>query len=122
MSSGIFENTFYESNELGTTHPIRTQPETLSLTLGGVANEAPAGTGAIAPSAQVSQGKRKLGLNARTVTIQLTAALTGYKPGGYIRVPWLIESTYGPLVKKVTLGTYLGTACRLVGKSPETVN
>jgi hypothetical protein len=121
MSAGAFTNSFYLSSELGTVHPIRVQPETISLTLGGQANTAPSGTGAIGPSAQVSGGKRSIGINARTVSIRLTAALSGYKADSVIRLPWLANSTFAALVPKVTTGTYLGTACILVGKSPETV-
>jgi hypothetical protein len=122
MSAGAFVNSFYESNELGTVHPIRVQPETLALTLGGEANAAPSGAGAIGPSAQVSRGKRALGINARTVTIRLTAALAGYSTGALISLPWLDPTTYDGITKKVTTGTYLGTACICIGKSAESVN
>lgn len=122
MSSGAFVNSFYESNELGTVHPIRVQPETVSLTLGGQANTAPAGAGAIGPSAQVSRGKRALGINARTVTVRLTAALAGYLAGSTISIPWLDPGTFAGITPKVTTGTYLGTACIVTGKSPEKVN
>lgn len=122
MSSGAFDDSFYSSNTTGNVHPIRIQPETISLTLGGVANAAPAGTGAVLPSAQVSQGARSFGINARKVSIRLTAALTGYQSGSVIRVPWLSDTTFDALTPKVTTGTYLGTACIVVGKSPEKVN
>ena len=122
MSAGAFVNSFYESNELGSVHPIRVQPETLALELGGEANDAPDGAAAIGPSAQVSRGKRALGINARTVTVRLTAALTGYAAGSTITLPWLDPATYDGITKKVTTGTYLGTACLCVGKGPEQVN
>jgi hypothetical protein len=122
MSAGAFTNSFYGSNELGTVHPIRVQPETLALELAGEANAAPDGTDAIGPSAQVSRGKRALGINARTVTIRLTAALTGYATGATITLPWLDPSTYSGITKKVSVGTYLGTACLCIGKSAESVN
>ena len=121
MSAGPFSNSFYLSSELGTVHPIRVQPETIALTLGGQANTAPSGTGAIGPSAQVGGGKRSIGINARTVSIRLTADKDGYKAGSVIRLPWLANSTFAALTPKVTTGTYLSTACILVGKSPETV-
>jgi len=121
MSAGAFVDSFYSSNELGTTHPIRVQPETIALTLGGQANTAPSGVGAIGPSAQVSKGKRAIGINARTVTIELTEALAGYQVGSTIRLPWLDDATFAALTPKVTVGTYLATECKLVGKSPETV-
>lgn len=121
MSSGIFSDSFYSSNELGSVHPIRVQPETIALVLGGQANTAPAGTGAVGPSAQVSRGKRSIGINARTVSVRLTAALANYKAGSVISLPWLDNSTFAALTPKVTTGTYLATACILVGKTPETV-
>lgn len=122
MSSGAFVNSFYESNELGSVHPIRVQPETLGLMLGGQSNAAPSGTGAIGPSAQVSRGKRALGINARSVTVRLTATLAGYLPGSTISVPWMDPDTFADITPKVTTGTYLGTACICTGKSPEKVN
>jgi len=121
MSSGAFTDSFYESNELGSVHPIRVQPETIALSLGGQTNDAPAATGAIGPSAQVSRGKRSIGINARTVTIELTAALSGYLAGSKITLPWLEAATFADITPKVTTGTYLATACKVVGKSPETV-
>jgi hypothetical protein len=121
MSSGAFVDSFYASNELGSTHPIRVQPETLALELGGQANAAVAATGAIGPSAQVSRGKRAIGINARTVTIQFTATKSGYLAGSKITLPWLAKTTFDALTPKVTTGTYLEVACKLVGKSPETV-
>ena len=122
MSAGAFSNSFYSSNELGTTHPIRIQPETAALVLGGVTNAAPSGTGAIGPSAQVSQSKKALGINARTVTVKLTALLSGYAAGARIKLPWLDESTFAGVTPKVTTGTYLATAVICVGKTAEKVN
>lgn len=122
MSAGAFLNSFYSSNKLGTVHPIRVQPETVGLILGGTANAAPSGTGAIGPSAQVSQSKKSLGINARTVTVKLTATLTGYVAGARIVVPWLDDSTFDAITPKVTTGTYLATAVIVVGTSDEKVN
>lgn len=122
MSSGSFEDSFYESNELGSVHPIRVQPETIALTLGGQANVAPVGTAAIGPSAQVSRGKRSIGINARMVTVRLTATKDGYLAGSTISVPWLDPATFAAITPKVTLGTYLAVACKVIGKSPEKVN
>jgi hypothetical protein len=121
MSSGAFTDTFYESNKLGTIHTIRVQPATLALELGGQANAAPAGTEAIKPSAKVSSSKRDIGINARTVTIRLTANLAGYSAGATIKLPWLKPDTFDGIVPKATTGTYRGTACKVVGVSEETV-
>lgn len=123
MSAGVFETHLYSSNETGTLHPIRIQPETLSLSLGGTANAAATGT-AILPSAQVSKGKRSIGINARTVTVKFSAANApeGYKADSPITVPWLQNNAaFTGAVPKVTVVTYLGATAILVGKSPEFV-
>lgn len=123
MSSGVFEIRKYQSTKTGQIHPIRVQPETLStLTLNSVANAEPAGALDSPISAQVSQGRRSLGLNARTVTIAWTAAPpTGYKAGGTITLPWLSETGFAAFAKGQT-GTYLSTACRIVGTGEEKAN
>lgn len=118
MSSGVFTRSRYLS-DAGSVHPIRVQPETILLTLGGVANAAP--TGALTPgvpSAKVSGSTRQLGLSARLVRIQLTAALAGYKPDAVITLPWLNQATYGAITPNQT-GTYLSTACIVLGKRGE---
>lgn len=120
MSSGAFENGKYDSPATSGIHSIRVQPETKALTLGGVANAYPAGAVDSKPSAQVSKGKRSVGVNARTVSIKLTAALAGYKTGSVIVLPWFVASTFEALPANAT-GTYLATACELVGTSPERV-
>lgn len=121
MSAGAFEVSQYESTSTGTVHPIRVQPETLSLSLGGTSNAAPAGT-AILPSAQVSRGKRSIGINARTVTIKFAAgdAPAGYKAESPITLPWLQDNAaFQTSVPGVTAVTYLGNSAILVGTSPE---
>lgn len=120
MSSGAFENGKYGSNTTGGIHAVRVQPETKALTLGGVANAYPTGAVDSTPSAQIGRGKRSIGINARTVSIRLTATLAGYKSGSTIVLPWFVASTFDALTVGST-GTYLATACELVGKSPERV-
>ena len=120
MSAGVFETGRYASNETGLTHGIRVQPETKALTINSVANDYSAVTTLTKPNAQVGKGKRSVGINCRTVTIQLTTALTGYKAGSNIVLPWFVESTYNAIARDQT-GTYLATACKVVGKSPERV-
>jgi hypothetical protein len=120
MSSGVFETGRYASNETGLTHGIRVQPETKALLIGSVANDYSAVTTLTKPNAQVGRGKKSIGINARTVTIQLTAALSGYKVGSNIVLPWFVESTFSAIARDQT-GTYLSTACKVVGKSPERV-
>ncbi len=118
MSSGVFERSKYLADS-GSIHPIRVQPETLGLTLGGVANAAPAGAiTAGVPSAKVSGSSRSIGLSARLVRVQLTANLTGYKPNAVITLPWLNQATFGAISPNQT-GTYLATACIVLGKRGE---
>lgn len=120
MSSGAFEAGKYQSNGTGLIHAIRVQPETKALILGGVTNLYPTAAVDGKPSAQVGAGKRSIGINARTVSIRLTAALAGYKAGSVISLPWFVSSTFDALPGSAT-GTYLATACELVGTSAEKV-
>lgn len=120
MSSGAYEAGKYQSNGTGLIHAIRVQPETKALTLNSVANDYPAAAIDGKPSAQVSRGKRTIGINARTVSIRLTAALAGYKLGSVITLPWFSSTTFDAIPQNAT-GTYLGTACILVGTSAEKV-
>jgi|SRR3972149_183757 len=123
MSSGAFVVSKYSSNTLGTIHPIRIQPETLALTLGGTANAAATGT-AVLPSAQVSKSRRAIGINARTVTIKFVAGTvpTGYKADSPITVPWLQNnSAFLTAVPGETAVEYLETAAVLVGTNAEKV-
>lgn len=121
MSEGPFLNTFYLSNKTGLVHPIRVQPQTLALVVSGVTNAAPAGPAASPISAQVSQGKRSKGLNARTVTISFpTTPPTDYKVNSPISLPWLDGAAdFDAFVSGDTV-TYLGATGRLVGTSAET--
>lgn len=121
MSSGAFTTSLYSSNLTGLVHPIRIQPETLAVTLGGTANAAATGT-AVLPSAQVSKGKRSIGINARTITIKFAAGTvpTNYKAESPITLPWLQNNAaFTAAVPGVTAVNYLATAAILVGKSPE---
>jgi hypothetical protein len=119
MSAGVFSRSRYSSDS-GSIHPIRVQPETLDLTIGGVANAAPAGAvTAGVPSAKVSGSSRSIGLSARLVRIQFTATPpTGYKAGGTITLPWLLASTFGAISPNA-VGTYLGVAIIVLGKRGE---
>jgi hypothetical protein len=118
MSSGVFTRAKYLADS-GTVNPIRVQPETLLLVIGGVTNSEPSGTISTGvPSAKVSGSSRSLGLSARLVRIQLTANLSGYKPNAVITLPWLNQATFGAISPNAT-GTYLGTACIVLGKRGE---
>lgn len=121
MSSGSFARSKY-ADDSGVVHPIRIQPETLALTIGGTANAAPAGNiAAGVVSAKVSGSSRSLGLTARKVRFQFSGAVPdGYKPASTISLPWLVQSTFGAISPNAT-GTYLGQPIIVLGKSGETL-
>lgn len=120
MSSGAFVIAGYSTDNADIV-PIRVQPETLAATLGTANASAGATFAAGFPSAQVSKGKRTIGINARTVSIRLTAELEGYKPDSILRVPVMTQARWAALSKGSTV-TYQGTAGVVVGKSPEVIN
>lgn len=119
MSAGAFTNSRYTADD-GTIYPIRVQPETLALTLGGTANTAPTGavTGKI--RARTSGGRRRYGVHARKVAIRFTGAVPdGYAANSIITLPILQPALYNALVSGGTTGTYLGNAVEVVYKTAE---
>lgn len=122
MSVGAFEVGRYQSNVTGSIHPIRAQVETKALTVNGVANDYPAQATDTPVSAQTSQSRRALGVNARSVTIKFpTAAPTGYKVGEPIRLPWFQPFPTPAFIKGQTVA-YLGGTGELVSFNEEKVN
>jgi len=119
MSSGVFENGRYETNE-GDVYFCKAQPESKLLTLGGTANSYPPGAVDQKTSARLTGSKRQIGVTARTVRVQLTATLAGYKPSAILTIPVFTEAVYNGYVKG-QIGTYLGTAVAYVGRSAEGV-
>lgn len=120
MSAGAFTRTRYLSND-GDVHPIRVQPETISLAYGATTNAATATALNNPISARVSNGNRQFGLKPRSITIVFeTDAPDGYKVGSYIRVPILQPTLWNTMVTGDTV-TYLGDQATIVGKSPERV-
>ncbi len=116
MSAGRFEQSRYQSNR-GNIYRIRVQPETLALTVGGEANDPPAGAVDQESSARVSGGNNAIGVKARSVTLRWTGAVpTGYLANELLRVPILQESVWDNIDLDAT-GTYLGSAVVVVGKS-----
>ena len=125
MSAGAFTIIGYEADYGDGTlvHPIKVQPETLALTIGGVTNAGTAVTNINNPiSAQVSKGKRTLGLHARMVSFEFTATPpTGYAANQTLRLPILTKDMKDVSTAGST-GTYLGVAIRVVSNfSPEVV-
>lgn len=114
---GEFDRSKYEATN-GDIYAVRVQPETLTLTLGGVANTAPTAAVDQTIRAKVSGSRRSYGIHTRLVTIQLTAAKDGYKDDAVITLPWLKAATFEDLVADAT-GTYDGTACILLGTRAE---
>lgn len=128
MSAGPFVISSYEATYDPTNiHPIRVQPETLTLTVtnaqgNAVDNAPPTAPVNIPISAKVSGGRRELGLMARKVTIQFTGTPpTGYQPGGRISLPWLDADTFPSLAKGQVVG-YLNSVGVVTGLTPEAVN
>ena len=122
MSAGAFLNAFYET-EVGNIAPIRAQPETAALVLDGTTNAIPAGPATAGfPSAQVSKGRRSIGVNTRLVRVQFApgAAPTGYKEGVAIALPWFQADSFANLPTGAT-GTYLSASVVMVGKTAESV-
>lgn len=122
MSSGAFTRTFYgvSSENGGGIAPIRLQPETLSATVGGAVNAAPAGPATIPGSATISQGRRSAGINARYITV----AWDGAPPANYSGLTARIVVPNPTVYAGASLGaavTYLATAAKVVGRTPETV-
>lgn len=122
MSNGVFVTGRYETDG-GDIVPIRVQPETLAAVLG--TPNASAGTAVTPglPSAQVSQSKRALGINARTVSIKFApgAEPADYKAGTVLRVPVTTKARFDALSKGSTV-TYLTVTGEVAGKSPERIN
>lgn len=126
MSAGSFEIGKYGAGG-GTVYPVRVQPESKGLTLGGTANAYPstdpaAGT----PTLNLRRGRRAQGIIPRTATVRLTADGTG-PTGDYLGqgtthvVPVFTQTAWDAYGPKGQTGTYLGIACVFVSKNPELV-
>jgi len=122
MSAGEFTRSVYETNE-GNFANIKVQPETLLATIDGVINVAGAGPTNQEASAQVSKGKRTIGINARTVTLEWVSGVPAGYSGDPVTIPALTPAFYNACNpnSSTATGTYLEEAVRAVGRSPETV-
>lgn len=116
MSAGAFQDGIYVT-DAGTAVNIRVQPETITPFNAN-------GTGTIAagmPSAQASQSKRALGINARTARFKWSGTPpTGYLANSTISLPILTKAAFDALVKN-TAYAYLGGTLNLVGKTNESI-
>jgi hypothetical protein len=120
MSAGVFEDGKYETDDEDV-YFCRAQPESKGLILGGVTNAYPTGEIDQKVSARLTGSKRQIGVTARTVRVQLTATLTGYKPDAILTVPVFTKDVYDGFGRG-QVGTYLSTAVKYVGRSSEGVN
>ena len=125
MSAGNFVTEPYTDN-FGNIYPVKTQPETASLTLATVVN-APAAVAIPAniPSASISKGRRSNGVNTRLVRVRFTGTLPdGYAANGILTLPVYTSTTFDSYGKGQT-GTYTlnGTAydVEYVGKTAESI-
>jgi len=122
MSAGEFVRSVYETNA-GNFAAVKVQPETLAASVDSVVNAAGAGPVNQEARAQVSKGKRTIGINCRTVTLNFTAPPPAGYSGDPVTIPALTPAFYeacNPNSDTAT-GTYLGVAVEAVGRSPETV-
>ena len=120
MSAGSFELSKYEAND-GGVYPIRVQPETLALTLGGTANAAPAGDVDQPILAKVSRANGAYGVRPRKVTIRFTAAPPdGYSENQTFSLP-VMQPTLWDGATTGTVAEYLGVAAIVVSRSAESI-
>lgn len=120
MSAGNFLDAFYKTDN-GDIAPIRIQPESASLVVGGNTNTIPAGPANFPAPVKVSGSRRTYGIHARLVRVRFgSTPPTGYQQNGTVTIPWLDPDTWRSLSKGMT-GTYLGSSVTYVGKSPEVI-
>jgi hypothetical protein len=100
-------------------HPVRVQPETLLLTINGVANASSAGPRTSALLARARKPKRSYGVGARMVRLRFTGGTppTGYS-GDDVTVPVMTPAAFASYEPGET-GTYLGTPVEVVSRIAE---
>lgn len=127
MSAGTFSDTAY-STDAGNFYPVRVQPETFTLTINSVANDAPTGpvpTGT--PGLKLTKGNREAGIVARKVRFRITDVNppANYAANSILSLPVLTKAAYDSWGKGNT-GTYtlngIAYSVAYVGKSPERIN
>lgn len=127
MSAGQFTKTLYEDDK-GIFHPVRIQPETFSLTLNTVPNDAPVGpkTPNI-PGLKLSKGKREAGVVARRIRFKITDPNppANYQANSILSLPVLTPAAFNTYEKDQT-GSYtlngINYSVAYVGKTPEIRN
>lgn len=122
MSMGEFERTFYR-RALATSeiHPIVIQPETLSLNIAGVVNNAPGAVATSQISAKTSKARAEIGLGPFAVRLRWTGTPpAGYDPRGVILIP-ILDTPLKLAVAIGQLGSYLGVGVVVVGIRGESI-
>ena len=122
MSAGPFQTGFYV-DDFDVTHFVRAQPETAEATFDGVVNAYPEATPL--PSTftlRTSVRNQRAGINARYVTVKLTANGTGqrneYRAGSDHQITVFDKAIFDAIVKN-SEATYLGIAAVVISKSSE---
>lgn len=124
MSSGLFTTSFYEASygDGDQVHPIKVQPETLTATVGIIANESTATATTSPISALVSRSRVARGLNARIIYLQVTGTPpTNYAPGSRTKIPVMTAEFYAEAIAPGAEITYLATTWKVIGSSVEKV-
>ena len=120
MSNGPFTLTFY-GTDAAPVATIRVQPETLALTIGTTPNAAVTGPSTPGlPSAQSSQSRNAIGINARRVRCVYEAGASAGLPGLSITLPWLDPATFAT-ISEGSSGTYNGEPVQLRRKLNERI-
>jgi len=124
MSSGTFTTSFYEASyrEGDQVHPIKVQPETLTATVGIIANESTATATTSPISALVSRSRVARGLNARIIYLQVVGTPpTNYAAGSRTKIPCMTPEFYEGAIAPGAEITYLATTWKVIGSSEEKV-
>lgn len=118
MSSGAFQFVGVEKDDT-TTARIRVQPETLALTINGVANAGVANPAGEADRILVSAGRRRRGV---LISAKVRFRFSGTPPAGYLAGSTLtlpiLNGAIADEAEEGATGTYLGAAIVVSGYSP----
>lgn len=123
MSAGDFSATLYEATYNNTQiHPIKLQPETLDATFSNgtdpaFENNSPTGVATSPISAQVSLGRKQVGLRARYVLCRWITKPSGYD-GDTFKLVVPDRSNFDQIAFGFSV-TYLGGTGTVIAKEPE---
>ena len=123
MSAGAFILSRYETSSAalgGIIMPIKIQPETEALVIGGVTNTPPAGAVDFPLRVSVSATDGEYGVKPRKVTLRFTDPAdvpTGYS-GQDVIVPLLTPAAEAAAIPEA-VGTYLTKAVKVISTKPE---